>query len=755
MLVPCRYRLLLAAALAASFVTAAPGQMDWKVVSQSRYPPMRYFHAMAHDTARGKTVLFGGAGPGILGDTWEWDGARWIQLQPKTSPSPRYYHAMNYDAARGRVVLFGGQDSQSNLSDTWKWDGNNWTRRSPATNPPPRFQTAMAYDASRQRIVLFGGGYQYYGNNRNDTWEWDGNNWTLRTPATSPPACYAHAMAYDSGRKRTVLFGGSAQVTVGTWEWDGNNWTKQSPVTSPPWRYRHMLTYDAAMGRVVVFGGDGASGQLGDTWVWDGTNWTQKNPATSPVPVMGGAMTYDAARKRAVLFGGRGGPNAHQHYNSTWEWDGARWTNVSAPTGHPSQRYEYSMAFDAARRRIVLFGGGIGGQMLSDTWEWDGKTWIRRNPATSPPGRYAHAMAYDANRRRIVLFGGMGTGSLGDTWEWDGTNWLQQNPAASPPAREFHALVYDSTSRRVLLFGGSTGAGSFPTLFGDTWEWDGKAWNQRTPLTSPPARKAHAMAHDAVRREIVLHGGHTGGFLYLGDTWTWNGTNWRQLTTTTTPANRSSHVMVWDRARQRVVLFGGVIAASNFPRVYWTYYNDTWEWTGTTWTRRSPSTAPPSCTLHQPMAYDETHGCAIQLYSIDFTTWAYAPTDLTASSHTVSLAAAGNVGLTLDPGRMHAGKNYWIVGCVDGTGSRGINVSPMVYLLLYPDSYFGLTVSHPNLFIANALGTLDVNGKATATIRIPAGFPSSLSGTRLYHAYVVFRAKIDFASTPVPLTLTP
>ena len=64
---------------------------------------------------------------------------------------------------------------------------------------------------------------------------------------------------------------------------------------------------------------------------------------------------------------------------------------------------------------------------------------------------------------------------------------------------------------------------------------------------------------------------------------------------------------------------------------------------------------------------------------------------------------------------------------------------------------------------ATAIGSITVVDDATPRItaandiriRIPAGFPSSLSGTRLYHAYVVFRAKIDFASTPVPLTLTP
>src|SRR5262245_52136863 len=67
--------------------------------------------AMAYDSARGVTVLFGGAlgfSP-PYGDTWEWDGNTWIQRATQ-GPSPRWYAAMAYDSARGVTVLFGGTD---------------------------------------------------------------------------------------------------------------------------------------------------------------------------------------------------------------------------------------------------------------------------------------------------------------------------------------------------------------------------------------------------------------------------------------------------------------------------------------------------------------------------------------------------------------------------------------------------------------------------------------------------------------------
>src|SRR5438874_3914689 len=76
---------------------------------------------------------------------------------------------------------------------------------------------------------------------------------------------------------------------------------------------------------------------------------------------------------------------------------------------------------------------------------------------------------------------------FGDTWEWDGTDWIQKTPATSPPPRECHAMAYDSTRERVVLFGGTDGSG----FLGDTWEWDGTDWIQKTPATSARSSKRH------------------------------------------------------------------------------------------------------------------------------------------------------------------------------------------------------------------------------------------------------------------------
>jgi hypothetical protein len=291
----------------------------------------------------------------------------WTQIMPTTSPWST--GAMAYDSARKRSVKFGGYGIDSGTNLTWEWDGKNktWTRITPtSTLPPSRGSHAMAYDSARQRTVLFGGyvGMVFSGSPVADTWEWDGKNWTqIKPTSTLPPARWKHALAYDSARQRTVLFGGSdinSKTLADTWEWDGKNWTQIKPTTTSPLaRSSHAMAYDSARQRTVLFGGSDSNAKtLADTWEWDGKSWAQIKPTTSPAARVWHAMAYDSARKRTVLFAGWTGSSP---LTDTWEWDGKNWTQIK-PTTSPSS--PGVMAYDSARQRTVLFGKAAG------TWEY-------------------------------------------------------------------------------------------------------------------------------------------------------------------------------------------------------------------------------------------------------------------------------------------------------------------------------------------------------------------------------------------------
>src|SRR5205085_3816700 len=80
-----------------------------------------------------------------------------------------------------------------------------------------------------------------------------------------------------------------------------------------------------------------------------------------------------------------------------------------------------------------------------------------------PVGRYGHAIAYDQARKVIVMVGGHAyvtglTTPIHDSWEWDGLRsvWSETTSAGVRPLpRENHILTYDSLRGSTYLFGGT------------------------------------------------------------------------------------------------------------------------------------------------------------------------------------------------------------------------------------------------------------------------------------------------------------
>lgn len=358
---------LVAFVLLTAALSAQPAlQPAWS--ERSPWPAARLSPSIAYDAARERLLLFGGMGFGIFQqfrDTWEWNGACWLQASSPIRPSTRRSAGMAYDQTRRRMVLFGCGDAwNTGNNETWEFDGSVWAQRFPAHAPPPRMNEALTYDVLRQRVVLFGGIVEPSKTCLADTWEWDGSDWVQRLPAMSPAARSQHAITYDAARGRVLMFGGRAcnrgPLFGDTWEWDGNNWSEQAPTVAPAPRAAHGLAYDAAHGRVVLFGGKGST-LYDDTWTWDGTTWTQQNPLHRPPSRFGHAMTYDEVHGEILLVGGE---DASGVLTDAWGWNGASWQEA----GTPFARSGHAITFDAARRQVVLFGSDDGPGLADSMW---------------------------------------------------------------------------------------------------------------------------------------------------------------------------------------------------------------------------------------------------------------------------------------------------------------------------------------------------------------------------------------------------
>ena len=554
---------------------------------------------MVYDSVRGRAVVYGGKendGP-PRADTWEHDGTHWRGRRTATTPSWRLGHGLAFSVAQARTVLFGGitggGSGYMTSNETWEYDGVDWTRIVTANAPSPRTDCAMVGDTLRGRIVLFGGsGLPLL---HSDTWEYDGIDWLLVQPPVHPTARQGHAMAFDAARGRTVLFGGTDLGAQGlrlvddTWEYDGTNWVSVAPAARPAARGGYSMTYDPVRSRTVLFGGAGGGGYvLDDTWEYDGSNWQRMSGVGMPGFRSRHSMVYHEQLARTIVCGGEGGPTSGLTslvHSDTWEYDGSLWRAHVTSTSPPA-RNAHAITYDPVRQRTVLFGGHGYHPIFNDTWEFDGEEWLRITTATTPPTMYGHAMAYDAARATTVLFGGF-NGAY--TLTYDGTDW-RAVPGPAPPARLQHALAYDANRERIVLFGGNSILSPWYVPLDDTWEFDGSHWSNILTSVRPAARTNHGMAFHAARGRTVLFGGGTPNG-YFTDTWLFDGSNWSQELPPNSPPAQTETGLAYDAVRGRTVMFG----------------DTTWEYDGTTWTQVVTIEAPTR-RVSPRLAFDQARG---------------------------------------------------------------------------------------------------------------------------------------------------
>jgi hypothetical protein len=281
----------------------------------------------------------------------------------------------------------------------------------------------------------------------------------------------------------------------------------------------------------LLFGGTYGSQRFDDTWLLTSTGWKAENPQTHPAARISAAAAFDSLHGQYVLFGGR--------------------VQEAAPAScSPGAR--------PALLKTEYF--------CADTWVFNGQNWIRKSPAASPSAREGHAMAFDAARKQLVLFGGSSgitSKPLNDTWLWNGTDWKRATPAHSPPARLWHSMAYDPVHKQVILFGGDAGS----EFLNDTWLWNGTDWRPAPPQTTRPSLRTSAgLDYDPATRSMLLVSGSAWNAKRVGspalDTWSWSGAHWKQLAT-------SSFHLITDFSQLTPTQAAAATLANGTPSILW------------------------------------------------------------------------------------------------------------------------------------------------------------------------------------------
>ncbi|MEY4374836.1 MAG: hypothetical protein RL760_1003, partial [Candidatus Eisenbacteria bacterium] len=394
--------------------------------------------------------------------------------------------------------------------------------------------------------------------------------------------------------------------------------------TRPNGRAGHTAIYDPVRDRIIVFGGSGTGLDFNDVWALSlgpVPVWTPLSPSGTPP---GGrrfhTAIYDAVSDRMVIFGGMDGTGTLQ--SDVWTLSlgtSPAWAKLVPLGGPPGARWQHSAVYDAARNRMLVYGGAPNsGAYLNDVWALSlGATpaWSQLSPSSVPPwGRYAHGAIYDPVRDRMVVFGGYDgvIGHLNDVWELSLAvvpAWTRLTPAGTPPSgRVGHSVSYDSVRDRMLVFGGTL---SFGMSLNESWALSfsgGAVWTQLNPAgTRPSRRSSHSATFDPVRDRIVVVGGYDGS--WLNDRWALSGDGllWTKLVPA--PPGRASHAAIYDPAQDRLLVFGGSKAGD--PAIASTFFDDLWAASLSAmpaWTRLTPAGDLPSArcwhtAIHDPVRH--------------------------------------------------------------------------------------------------------------------------------------------------------
>jgi len=184
------------------------------------------------------------------------------------------------------------------------------------------------------------------------------------------------------------------------------NATSLDGATVPLHREASAAASDTAGRRLFVVGGLQGDRSLADVWVADFAassalptrpSWRQLCSDTScgpgPAARWGGHAIYDAAQDQLVVYGGR--QSGGTTFGDVWALSlgpSPRWTPLAPEGTVPPPRWGGAVAYDAARRRMLVWGGQAGADAVAtvdaDTWalSLDGPpAWTRLMPEGSPP----------------------------------------------------------------------------------------------------------------------------------------------------------------------------------------------------------------------------------------------------------------------------------------------------------------------------------------------------------------------------------
>ena len=297
----------------------------------------------------------------------------WSPIKPSRGPAAREDHTWTVDGEGRFAYLFGGRDGAEVFADLWRFDlqTDTWQRLAPrGRSPAPRFGHSAVW-ADSHGLVIFAGqrGADFFG----DLWAYDPEEDRWRElPAAGgvPKARYGSCMITGPDGRLWISHGftfagrfdDSRAYNLRT-----ERWASTAPDGRRPGERCLHDCFTSASGQLVLYGGqDNANASLGDLWTMreDG-GWRRLG---DPALMARRLYAVTEAGTHAWIFGGAGRDSGL--LDDLWRVDRETlaFERVSVDGPSPSGRYGATLITDAARGRLLLFGGQ-GRTARADLWQ--------------------------------------------------------------------------------------------------------------------------------------------------------------------------------------------------------------------------------------------------------------------------------------------------------------------------------------------------------------------------------------------------
>jgi hypothetical protein len=340
-----------------------------------------------------------------------------------------------YDAPRGRVVM------QVNVDDVgprlFAWDGAvlaEVTRDGlPAWYAEEYANTCAVLGAHPElgAVLHVGGDRGRY------ALSYHGARWRRLAPLDAPPPLGAeYQVAFDAELDGFVVGPGRYEPTPDAYPQEQQlfhvegplGWTRHGAVVheSPLDKLWPQKRFASAGGRWVATSSRGLR-----TFEWTTEGWRERVDEAAGDAVTGENVALVAAvgEVLAVTMGGR---------VLQWEREAGQWRTLHAAEGAlgGAGRQDMCLAFDADRRRVVVWGGTVGGQWSNRTYFLEDGAWRAARRASPRPAELGEdsspdfVLVYDTRLDRVVRFGAESIAVLEDE------QWLEATPAGWAPPRE-------------------------------------------------------------------------------------------------------------------------------------------------------------------------------------------------------------------------------------------------------------------------------------------------------------------------------